>query len=99
MHGTETRSVDTPQMRHAGRELLSLALMDARNHTLRWFAALEAAGQGSTTGTGPRSALWRLGHTGWFQEHWIARNVQRQRGANADASGQSACASSTLASS
>ena len=86
MHGTQTRSVDTPEMRHAGREPLSLALMDARNHTLRWFAALEAAGQGLTTGSGRTSALWRLGHAGWFQEHWIARNVQRQRGTRADAS-------------
>ena len=75
MQGTEIRSVDTPLMRQAGREMLSLALMDARNHTLRWCAALEAA----------PGALWELGHVGWFQEHWIARNVQRQRGAQGDA--------------
>ena len=24
--------------------------------------------------------LWELGHVGWFQEWWIARNPQRQRG-------------------
>jgi len=28
--------------------------------------------------------LWELGHVGWFQEHWIARNPQRHRGAGAD---------------
>ena len=30
-------------MRRAGKELLSLALMDSRNHTLRWIAACERA--------------------------------------------------------
>ena len=28
--------------------------------------------------------LWELGHIGWFQEYWIARNVQRQRGERCD---------------
>ena len=76
MQGTETRNVDSPLMRQAGKDLLSLALMDARNHTLRWFAAFEAL---------PAPPLWELGHAGWFQEHWIARNVQRQRGEAGDA--------------
>ena len=67
-------------MRQAGKELLSLALMDARNHSLRWFAAFEA-GPG-----GVAAAAWALGHAGWFQEHWIARNLQRQRGERCDAS-------------
>jgi len=79
VQGTETRNVDSPRMRHAGKELLSLALMDARNHTLRWFAAFEAVPGG------PGAAAWELGHAGWFQEHWIARNVQRQRGERGDA--------------
>ncbi|MES2101074.1 MAG: SUMF1/EgtB/PvdO family nonheme iron enzyme [Pseudomonadota bacterium] len=71
--------MDTAQMRHAGKELLSLALMDARNHSLRWAAAFESS---------PASAaplLWELGRLGWFQEYWIARNVQRQRGERCDA--------------
>jgi formylglycine-generating enzyme required for sulfatase activity len=68
-------------MRQAGKELLSLALMDARNHSLRWFAAFEAAAPEAT-----RAAAWELGHAGWFQEYWIARNVQRQRGERCDAS-------------
>jgi len=76
VQGTETRNVDSPLMRQAGKDLLSLALMDARNHTLRWFAAFEAL---------PAPPLWELGHAGWFQEHWIARNVQRQRGEAGDA--------------
>nr|WP_298829350.1 selenoneine synthase SenA [uncultured Piscinibacter sp.] len=75
-------------MRRAGRELLSLALMDSRNHTLRWIAAYERALSTPELEV-PQQAelsppLWELGHLGWFQERWIARNVQRQRGARCD---------------
>ena len=73
MQGVEIANVDTAQMRHAGKELLSLALMDARNHSLRWAAAFE----GAPAGAAP--LLRELGRLGWFQEYWIARNVQRQR--------------------
>ena len=79
MQGVEIASVDSAQVRHAGRELLSLALMDARNRSLRWVAVFEAA---PAVLGGP---LWQLGNIGWFQEHWIARNVQRQRGERCDA--------------
>jgi ergothioneine biosynthesis protein EgtB len=79
VQGLEIANVDTPQMRRAGRELLSLALIDARNHSLRWAAAFEASPAGATP------LLWELGRLGWFQEHWIARNVQRQRGERCDA--------------
>jgi len=81
-------------LRSAGKELLSLALIDARNHTLRWAAALEAAADGvalTLSGDLPAAlageldpALWTLGHIGWFQEHWIARNMQCGRGERAD---------------
>ena len=54
--------VDTAQMRCAGRELLSLALMDARNHSLRWTAAFD----GAACGAAP--LLWELGRLSWFQE-------------------------------
>ena len=75
-------------MHRAGKGLLSLALMDARNHTLRWIAAYEQA----LAPTGLRvplqpelnPPLLELGHIGWFQEFWIARNVQRARGAACD---------------
>ena len=79
MQGAEIANVDTAQMRHAGKGPLSLALMDARNHSLRWAAAFEA----SPAGAAP--LLWWLGRLGWFQEHWIGRNVQRQRGEHCDA--------------
>nr|WP_246294964.1 SUMF1/EgtB/PvdO family nonheme iron enzyme [Schlegelella koreensis] len=70
--------------------MLSLALMDARNHTLRWLAAFESALGPERLGTPvvddpeQRSPLWLAGHVGWFQEYWIARNAQRARGERAD---------------
>lgn len=60
-------------MRRAGRELLSLALIDARNHLLGQLAQDES----------PR-ALQRAAHAGWSQEFWIARHVQRRRGEACD---------------
>jgi ergothioneine biosynthesis protein EgtB len=75
-------------MRQAGKGLLSLALMDARNHTLRWIAAyekgLEASGLRVPLVPELNPPLWELGHVGWFQEVWIARNLQRARGAACD---------------
>jgi formylglycine-generating enzyme required for sulfatase activity len=65
---------DAHAMRHADRELLSLALMHARNRTLAWLAALERA----------PAAAWLAGRAGWWQERWIARNLERARGAAAD---------------
>ena len=71
-------------MRHAGRELLSLAFMDARNVTLQWLTLFEQSG--SLGAPGETSALWLVGHAGWYQEYSIARHLQRQRGEQADAS-------------
>ncbi len=75
-------------MRKAGADWLSLALMDARNHTLRWIgvyeAALAAGGWKVPLLAELNPPLWELGHIGWFQEAWIARNVQRNRGAACD---------------
>ena len=80
MQRVAVADVDTAQMRRAGKDLLSLALMDARNRSLRWAAAFEQAPTGATL------LLYELGQLGWFQEHWIARNLQRQRGARCDVS-------------
>jgi iron(II)-dependent oxidoreductase len=86
----EAPNVDSARMRRAGKELLSLALMDSRNHTLRWISAYEAALEATALAV-PHTEdlsppLWELGHIGWFQERWIARNMQRQRGARCDPS-------------
>jgi gamma-glutamyl hercynylcysteine S-oxide synthase len=64
---------DAQAMRHADRELLSLALMQSRNRTLAWLALLERVDD----------ACRVAGRIGWWQERWIARNVQRARGASA----------------
>ena len=94
MQGTEVLNVGSASMRMADKEQLSLALIDARNQTLRWAAGCEAAPGGialTAPGAMPNAArsginppLWQIGHIGWFQEHWIARNVQRQRGERGD---------------
>jgi ergothioneine biosynthesis protein EgtB len=85
----DTLDIHSPRMRRAGRELLSLALMDARNQSLRWIALFEESLAARRHEPPPSRAvdppLWVLGHIGWFQERWIARNVRRRRGAQGDA--------------
>src|SRR5579871_6026161 len=77
-------SIDSPDMRRAGRELLSLALIDARNHTLHLLSlyeqALGAEGLALPRTEGVDPPLWLAGHIGWFAEWWIARNTQRAFG-------------------
>jgi iron(II)-dependent oxidoreductase len=83
----EAPPIESSQMRRAGKELLSLALMDTRNHSLRWMSAIEAALPNfevpESLREGLNPPLWSLGHLAWHQEYWISRNVQRQRGAKA----------------
>ncbi len=84
MHHSPVTHIDSPDMRRAGRELLSVALMDTRNHTLhlagQLAAGLQARGQVVAPQPELDPPLWELGHIGWFQERWITRNVQRQLG-------------------
>ena len=90
----DERGVASAGLRSAGKELLSLALIEARNHTLRWAAALESADAGRALALQGELApalaaeldppLWSFGHIAWFQERWIGRNVQRARGEAAD---------------
>ena len=82
----DSRVHSAQAMRTADAGLLSLALMDARSRTLGWLAAFD----GLRFNPAPAQAdppWWRAGQAGWFQEHWIARNVQRGRGAAATADG------------
>lgn len=66
-------------MRAAGRDLLSLALIDARNRTLAWLAAFEAQPlAGPLADADP--PLWLVGQAAWFQEYWVGRHLQRQQG-------------------
>jgi phospholipid/cholesterol/gamma-HCH transport system permease protein len=68
--------------------LITVALMDARNHTLHLIGqlvpALELAGLAVLHGGEHDPPLWTLGHIGWFQERWVARNVHRNQGRGAD---------------
>ncbi|WP_431123288.1 SUMF1/EgtB/PvdO family nonheme iron enzyme [Variovorax paradoxus] len=81
-------SIDSPDMQRAGRELLSLALIDARNHTLHLLSLYEEAlGSAAlhvarTDDTGVVPPIWLAGHIGWFAEWWIGRNTQRAFGAD-----------------
>jgi gamma-glutamyl hercynylcysteine S-oxide synthase len=88
MQDTLVNHIDSANMRQAGADLLSLALMDARNHSLHLIAQFEAALAAShfVVPIKPElnPPLWTLGHIGWFQEWWTTRNLQRQLGAAAD---------------
>jgi hypothetical protein len=76
MQATASATLADPMAaRQAGREWLSLALMDARNHLLSRLAQDESA-----------PTLRRAARAGWFQEQWINGHVQRQRGEACDAS-------------
>jgi ergothioneine biosynthesis protein EgtB len=71
--------------RSAGAGDLAAALQASRADTLATFAVLQAA---LPQGVVPQRAtlnppLWELGHIGWFQEYWIARNPVRTAGAAA----------------
>ncbi len=82
------RGIDSPDMRAAGAQLLSVALMDARNHTLHLADQIASHLQAAGTRIAPTDACdplrWTLGHVAWFQEWWIARNMQRNRGRHCD---------------
>ena len=83
---TDAASTGSPAMRQAGRELLSLALIEARNTTLDLLARYERAWHDALQPPGVadvalRAALRLAGHIGWFAEWWIGRNTQRAYGA------------------
>jgi ergothioneine biosynthesis protein EgtB len=74
-------------LRRGTPSVVRAALLAARERTLRLGADYRAA-----LGPTPRvpyaqelnPPLWELGHVGWFQEWWIARNPQRGLGVRAD---------------
>ncbi len=84
-----TADISDPQaLRSAGAQWLSLALIDSRNRTLRWLTAFEemtwaAVAPPLAQIEWPAPAWW-AGQVAWFQEYWIARHLQRGRGAAAD---------------
>ncbi len=74
-------------VRQAGPRALAQALQHSRQQTLAAFAGFEAAGllQASVPQRPTLNPpLWELGHIGWFQDRWLARNPQRRLGVRAD---------------
>lgn len=64
-------------------EVLAEALRASRARTIEQFDAYVAAlGASLTVPYSPNlnPPLWEIGHVGWFQDYWIARNRQRARG-------------------
>ena len=79
----DPRVLDASMIRSAGPDLLGLALLDARNCTLAWLAAFDGVAlPAAPEGLDPPT--WLAGHAAWFQERWIARHVQRNRGPHCD---------------
>ncbi len=73
--------------REGGRQVLIAALQAARQRTLALLAAYEQAlGPALPVpfSTQLNPPLWEVGHIGWFQDYWIARNPQRALGDGAD---------------
>ena len=62
------------------------ALQASRRDTLATFAAYEQVLPGllAPQRDGINPPLWELGHVGWFQEFWLARNLVRNQGSAAD---------------
>lgn len=74
--GPEKALDDPVGMRRAGPDLLSLALLDSRNHLLHRLALDEGT-----------EALRLAVRAGWYQEYWLSRHVQRSRGEACDPAG------------
>lgn len=70
-------------LRCAAPEMLAEALRQSRADTLA-VAALYEQGPEVPLRAGLNPPRWELGHIGWFQEFWIARNPQRHLGPRAD---------------
>ena len=73
-------------MRRADAATLASALTTLREQTLESFAALRRALGGRLDiayAENVNPPLWELGHVGWFEEFWIARNSERHLGTRA----------------
>lgn len=83
-------TTDPSDLRRASRERLSLALMDARNHTLQLLARFEQAlGPALQVPQRPDTLppVWLVGHIAWLAEYWIARHPQRALGSRSPGDG------------
>lgn len=81
------RAISGMHARRLEPAALAEALRASRADTLATFDAYAAAlGAALAVPRAPElnPPLWELGHIGWFQEFWLARNPERERGAAAD---------------
>jgi ergothioneine biosynthesis protein EgtB len=72
--------------RRADAAALARIASDLRAQTLTLFDAVEAVLGPSLEIAYAQTVnppLWEIGHVGWFEEFWIARNTERRRGAAA----------------
>jgi len=68
-------------MRQAKVNILTQGLKTLRAQTLEAFAHYQRAGKLSVPLAEEfNPPLWELGHLAWFQEYWVTRNQQRDRG-------------------
>ena len=76
--------IDDPFLiRRAGAVDLARALTAGRDQSLRLFECTRAALGGQLDiaySENVNLPLWELGHLGWFEEFWIARNTERLSG-------------------
>ena len=73
--------------RQAGRSEIEAALSASRATMLGWLAAYRAALGDELLvpySLELNTPLWEIGHIGWFEEFWLARNPQRTLGVAAD---------------
>jgi ergothioneine biosynthesis protein EgtB len=90
MHAASVTSAPLPDAAERARRSspaeLGALLLESRRDTLATFAACEAALPGLRVPLREElnPPLWELGHIGWFQEYWLARNPERHRGLRAD---------------
>jgi len=78
---------DSSALRRAGPADLASTWADTRRRLLRLFDAYAAALPPNLEiryAPELNPPLWELGHVGWFEEWWIARNPQRLRGVAAE---------------
>lgn len=72
-------------MRQAKVNILAQGLKELRAHTLDAFAHYQRAGALTVPLKDEfNPPLWELGHLAWFQEYWIKRNQQKERGVSLD---------------
>jgi len=67
--------------------VIAEALRSSRARTLEQFDAyVTALGERLSVPYSPQlnPPLWEIGHVGWFQDYWVARNRQRARGVACD---------------